>query len=347
MSADTQHGWRVQRWGSDPVWEEFPRPRPGTDEVLVAVDACGVGLTVLNCLNGDIDDDPALLPRVPGHEVVGRVIDAGPGRGGALVGRRVAAYTYLACGACLECMAGRDSRCERLRGWVGVHIDGGYAPFTVLPVHHAIPLPDEVDPVEATVVVDAGATSLHVCGTRAQVTPHDRVAVIGAGGGVGIHMVQMARLFGARVAGLDVDDAKLAALEELGVTPVPSRSFAGVDPDALWPDGRPTVVVDLVGVPDSLQWAANALATGGRMIVLTTFRDRTFPLDPRTMVFSEASVIASRSFSRAELATAGRLLAAGRIRAMLGGVAAPADVLELHEQLRRGSLLGRGALRWT
>jgi len=73
----TQEGWRVHAWGAEPVWERFARPEPGQGEVLVQVYACGVGLTVLNALAGDLGDGPAALPRVPGHELVG---SGGPGR---------------------------------------------------------------------------------------------------------------------------------------------------------------------------------------------------------------------------------------------------------------------------
>ena len=82
-----QTGYRVFTWGEDPTWTSLPIPSPGAGEVLVEVLACGVGLTVLNCINGDLGDDPALLPRVPGHELAGRVVEVGAGVDHALVGR--------------------------------------------------------------------------------------------------------------------------------------------------------------------------------------------------------------------------------------------------------------------
>jgi D-arabinose 1-dehydrogenase-like Zn-dependent alcohol dehydrogenase len=340
-------GYRVHRWGEDPVWEDLPRPAPGPDEVLVEVEACGVGLTVLNATSGHLADDPALLPRVPGHELAGRVVEAGPGAGQALVGRRVVAYFYLVCGVCPECTVGADARCRNLRGWVGVHVDGGYAPWTVLPARNALRVPDELDPVAATVVPDAVATPVHICRTRAKVTPEDRVVVIGAGGGVGTHLVQVAQRYGARVAGLDVGAAKLGLVEELGGAPVDSGDFAAVDPGALWPEGGPTVVVDLIGTVESLAWSTAALAMGGRLVVVTTFPDRTVPLDPRAMVFRELAVFASRYASRAEVGIAADLVATGRVRPVIGTVSGPDGVLDQHRQLRAGTLLGRGALRWT
>jgi D-arabinose 1-dehydrogenase-like Zn-dependent alcohol dehydrogenase len=343
--VEQQAGYRVHQWGGDVRWEEMSRGEPDPGEVEIEVEACGVGLTVLNCIAGNLADDPALLPRVPGHELVGRVRRLGPGADPDLAGRRVVAYFYLSCGSCLECVAGRDSRCRRLAGWVGVHRDGGYAPWTVLPARNVIPIPDDLDPVYATVVPDAVATPVHVCVTRAALTPADRVAVIGAGGGVGIHMVQVAALRGAEVAGLDIHDGKLETLEELGARPVRSDDFTTLDP-AIWPQGPPTVVIDLIGSPASLRWSAEALDMGGRLVVLTTFPDRRADLDPRAMVFRETSVIASRYASRSEVALAGVLVASGRIRPVIGEVVGPDGVPSVHDQLRAGTLLGRGALRW-
>jgi D-arabinose 1-dehydrogenase-like Zn-dependent alcohol dehydrogenase len=343
-----QRGYRLHAWGDEPVREEFPRPQPAEGEVLVEVGACGVGLTVLNAMNGQLrlGGGPDLLPQVPGHELAGRVTEVGPGVAGSLLGRRVVAYFYLACGTCPECLAGRDPRCARLRGFVGVHAPGGYAPWTVLPARNVIPVPEELDPVAATVVPDAVATPVHVCRTRAGVTPADRVAVIGAGGGVGAHMVQVAQLHGARVAGLEAGGDKLALVEELGAVAVPSERFDAVDPGAIWPDGRPTVVVDLLGTEESLSWAVASLHTGGRLVVLTTFPERSFAVEPRRLVFGEVSVIASRYAWRSEVAHAAELVASGRIRPVVGMRGGPEHLPAMHRALREGTLRGRGALVW-
>jgi D-arabinose 1-dehydrogenase-like Zn-dependent alcohol dehydrogenase len=344
--AQAQRGWRVHAWGADPVWEEMPRPRPAAGEVLVQVEACGVGLTVLNCINGDLGDDPALLPRVPGHELVGRVVALGAGVDTRLKGRRVVAYFYLACGSCRWCWSGLQPRCERLAGFVGVHRDGGYAPFVALPAANVVDVPDELDAVAGTVVPDAVATPVHVCGTRARIVPTDRVVVIGAGGGVGAHMVQVAALGGASVAGFDRGDHKLEVVEDLGARAVDSTDFAAVDGGGLWAAGPPTVVIDLLGTSASLAWATGNVAPGGRVVVLTTFPDGTGTLSPRELVFAEASVVGSRYASKAEVATAAELVASGRVRPVIGETVGPDDVLHLHTALRDGALTGRGALTW-
>lgn len=340
-------GYRIHEWDGDLIWESFEIPEPGPGEVLVKVEACSIGLTVLNCIRGDLSNDPSLPPRVPGHELVGRIEAVGAGVASPAPGDRVMAYFYLACGICHACRAGRDSRCENLAGWVGVHRDGGYAPYTVLPAQNALPLPESIPAPDATAIPDAIATPLHVCKTRARVRPGDRVAVIGAGGGVGIHMIQMAKLFGGQVAGLEIAEDKFDAIEELGATPILSRSFDDVDLGEAWEDPEPTVVIDLVGRPASLEWGLNALALGGRMVVLTTFHGVDVPVAPRQMVFNEAALLGSRYASRHELMEAAGLVAAGQIRPIVSRTVGPAEVEEVHDALRAGTLLGRGALDWT
>lgn len=340
-----QSGYRIHAFGHDPTWEDFPIPSPGQGEVLVRVEACGVGLTVLNCINGDLAADPVLLPRVPGHEIAGTVVEVGEGSDPGLTGQRIVAYFYLSCGTCSECRSGESSRCSRLAGWVGVHRDGGYAPWAVLPTLNIIPVPPELDPVAATVVPDAVATPVHVAG-RAAIGKADRVVVLGAGGGVGIHMVQVARLSGAQVAGFDITTDKLAEVERYGGRPVDSSDFSQLDPTALFPEGRPTVVVDFLGAPNAIRWAIEALGPGGRLVALTTFRERPLSLESRELVFGELSLLGSRYARKSEVAEAARLVASGAISPVIGAVVGPDGIPGLHDLLRSGELVGRGALDW-
>ncbi|MGH2735527.1 MAG: alcohol dehydrogenase catalytic domain-containing protein [Actinomycetota bacterium] len=338
-------GWRLHSWGGQPNWEEIVIPGPGPGEILVEVEACGVGLTVLNCINGDLDDSGKLLPLTPGHEVVGRVAALGEGVASPAIGDRVMAYFYLACFRCSRCLEGRESLCENLGGWYGVHRDGGYAPVTVLPAGNAVGLEHDIDPPEATVIPDAVATPVHVCRRRLGLEPGDRVAIIGAGGGVGAHMVQVARACGAVVAGLEVSDDKLSLVEDLGALPVAARDLEAVDLGDF--GGGADAVIDLVGTRSTLGWGLGALRGGGRLCVLTTFRDMTLEIDPRSLVFKECSIVGSRYASRAELEEAADLVASGVVRAVVGEVVDARDVEVLHERLRAGSLRGRGALVWS
>ena len=335
----------IEAWGGPLQLGERPEPVPGDDEALIEVEACGVGLTVLNCIRGDLGDAPQLLPRVPGHELVGRILEVGRGVDPARAGERVMAHFYLFCGHCATCVAGREPMCRRLGGYLGVHRDGGYAQRAAIPARNAVPLPDSIDAAEATAIPDAIATPVHVAG-RAGIGPADRVAVVGAGGGVGIHMAQVARLRGAEVAGLDAVEAKLDFLErELGVRAVDSSDLATVRLPAGW-DAGADVVIDLLGSRASLSWSLANLAPDGRLVVVTTFRDVDVPVSPRDLVLGQAAIVGSRYASRSELSLAAELVARGRITPVVSRRVAVDEVEDAHAALREGTLLGRGALVW-
>jgi len=341
------HGYRIHQWGGPLRWEAFDVPEPQPGEVRIRVEACGIGLTVLNCIRGDLANAAATLPRVPGHEIVGRVESVGRGVTSPGVGQRVMAYFYLVCGACRACAEGQDSLCANLAGWVGVHRDGGYAPFVVLPARNAIAIPDSIGAAQATAIPDAIATPLHVCKTRARITSGDLVVVIGAGGGVGIHMVEMATLLGGHVAGLEAAEPKFDAIRHAGGTPIMSRSFDKIDLKSAWGSSRPTVVIDLLGSRASVAWGMEALALGGRLVVLTTFRNVDLPMSPRDIVLRELTILGSRYASKAELTECAELVVSGRIHPVVSHVVPPEGVEDVHRALRDGTLIGRGALDWN
>lgn len=341
------HGYRLHHWAGPLHWEAFDVPAPRAGEVLVRIEACGIGLTVLNCIRGDLADDQATLPRVPGHEIVGRIEATGREVKSVSVGQRVMAYFYLVCGRCGACQAGLDSLCANLAGWVGVHRNGGYASHTVLPARNVVPLPEGIPAAQATAIPDAIATPLHVCKTRARIVPGDRVAIIGAGGGVGIHMVEMATLFGGVVAGLEPRKDKFSAIREAGGVPVSSRSFDTVDLTPAWGADRPTVVIDSVGSRNSVAWGLASLALGGRFVALTTFRDVALATSPRDLVLRELTVLGSRYASKAELMESADLVATGRIHPVVSQVVPPNRIEDVHRALRQGTLVGRAAVEWS
>jgi propanol-preferring alcohol dehydrogenase len=314
-------------------------PRAGDGEAVVKVEACGVGLTVLNYMNGNQQRRAELLPRIPGHELVGTVVEVGAGVTTPKVGERVMAYFYLACGGCDYCRLAHEPLCRNLRGNVGVAADGGYAEYCALPAFNLLPVPAGIQPVEATAIPDAIATPLHVS-RRAGIAPGDTVMVIGAGGGVGVHMVQMAALFGARVIGADIGAVKLAAAREAGASLTLDLGTTEPQP----PAERPTVVVDLVGAPETLARGLEVLDRRGRLVLLTTFPGVSTPVIPRRLVYDEISLLGSRYASRWEVSRAAELVAEGRIRPVVSAVTSLDRVGELHTRLRARTLIGRGAI---
>lgn len=336
----------IDEWDGPLQVGERPDPSPERGEVLVEVESCAIGLTVLNCIRGDLGNDPADLPRIPGHEVIGRIVECGPGVDPDRAGERVGAYFYLFCGHCKQCLSGHEPLCVNLAGFFGVTRDGGYAERTTLPARNAIAIPEGIDAVSAAAIPDAMVTPVHVS-RLARIQPGDRVAVIAAGGGLGIHMVQVARLYGGRVVGLENDGAKQAYLrDELEIDAADSADFGKVKLPQSW-GGQVDVVVDFLGTQESLEWAQGSLGPNGRMVVLTTFRDLHFRGDPRLLVFQQGSILGSRYASRYEFTLAAELVERGDVRTIVTESVGPDGVDAVHDSLKQGKLLGRGALVWS
>jgi D-arabinose 1-dehydrogenase-like Zn-dependent alcohol dehydrogenase len=179
---------------------------------------------------------------------------------------------------------------------------------------------------------------------RATISPGERVAVLGAGGGVGIHMVQVARAFGAQPFAVDLDTRKLSFLEqELGVPGIASGVLAPQLLPEGW-DGHADVVVDFVGSAVGMQSAMSVLAPGGRLVCLTGHTGESVRAVSRELVFRQLAVLGARYASRAEVLIAADLVRAGYVRPVVSERVGLDGIEPVHEKLRRGTLLGRGAL---
>jgi alcohol dehydrogenase, propanol-preferring len=203
----------VRNWGEAFVIEDRPIPEPKPGEAVMQIHAGGVGLTLLNMRSGRFG---GTTPRVMGHELAGDIVAVGEGVTNVNIGDRTAVYFYLVCAHCRWCRGGRETLCENFGGYVGVHRDGGFAEFVSLPSENFLKIPDGLDYESAAVAADAVNTNWHCMRERARIGPHDTVLLIGAGGGLGVHGVQVAKRFGARVIAADVSDEKLDLAKRWG-----------------------------------------------------------------------------------------------------------------------------------
>ncbi|MDZ7702626.1 MAG: alcohol dehydrogenase catalytic domain-containing protein [Halobacteriales archaeon] len=337
----------LDEWGGELAVREVAVPEPGPGEVRVEVGACGVTRTNENAVQGGLDDDPALTPRIPGHEFAGVVDAVGEGVTDVAPGDRVLAYFYLVCGHCDACRRGDDNQCSNFAGWTGVHTEGAYAEFAVIPAGNALPLADGATVAEGAVAADGVATPVHVC-RRADVGDDDTVLIIGGAGRIGYHLAQVAGLRGAHVLAADVADERLAHAETAGehVTAVDARrdDFVEALREATPHGDGPTVAVDTVGDLDTLRAAWDALAMGGRVVSLTTHHDRVFDAPMWEYVATEASFVGSRYATKDEVVRAARLVADGRVRADVAERLTLDGVADYHARLRAGETRGMAVL---
>jgi propanol-preferring alcohol dehydrogenase len=285
-----------------------------------------------------------------GHELAGDVVAVGDGVSNVRVGDRCAVYFYLTCGHCRRCRGGRETLCENHGGYVGVHVDGGFADYVRLPAGNFLPLPHGLGYEAAAIAADAVNTNWHCMRERARINPHDDVLLVGAGGGVGVHGVQVAKAFGARVIAADISDEKLAFAREWGADEVVNvRSVPDLAAEVRrLTDGKGAdAAVDYVGRDETLQGCIESLGTGGRAVAIGTRAGGNAAIVRSVdLVLTEKTVTGSRHSSRAELLETMEVMARGAIRPAIGRRLPFTDVESLLDDLSAERLLGRGALTY-
>lgn len=322
---------------ADPVAE------PG--EAVARVLACGAGLTIQHIRAGRIKAD---FPRIIGHEITGEIVEVGAGVKALAVGDAVTAYYYLNCGHCRWCLANLEPLCDDSGGNVGRNCDGGYAQYIKLPAHIFIKLPSGLDhrahPAEIGVVTDALATPYKVL-RRARVKAGETVAVFGAGGGVGIHQVMLAKWAKARVIAVDVARDKFDACRKAGADETVDASACDVVEalrDLTHGEGV-DVAIDYVSSTSTLEAGAKALGRRGRLVTLGG-AGQPFRASSLDMLLKEQDLLGSRYVTRVEVLETLDLVARREVWPIVTDVRPLAEAEALHERLERGEITGRAAL---
>ncbi len=328
------------------VLETVPDPVPGPGEAVARVLACGAGLTIHHARAGRI---PLQYPRIIGHEITGEIVAIGAGVTRLKAGDAVTAYFYLNCGHCYWCRINRETLCDNFKGYVGRACDGGYAEYIKLPADNFLTLPEGMDwkkhPAEIGVICDAIATPVKVT-RRARVTPTDTVAVIGAGGGLGVHMLMVSRWAHARkVIAVDTKAAKFESCLKAGADETIDASDDKVAQQLIEHTGGRgvDVVIDFVCTKDTIEAGIAGLNKGGRLMLLAGNGQR-FDADGPTIMRKEIEIMGSRYATKQEVIESLELVARGDLWPMVTEKAPLAEAEAIHQKLETGSITGRAAL---
>jgi propanol-preferring alcohol dehydrogenase len=266
---------------------EIPIPEPGGGELLLRVHACGICRTDLHVVDGELARPK--LPLVPGHQIVGTVVSAGPGADDLGPGARVGVpWLGWTCGNCRFCRTGRENLCERAR-FTGYDIDGGYAEYAVADRRFCFAIPEGYPDLQAAPLLCAG-----LIGYRALRMAGDAERVGFYGFGAAAHILaQVARFEGRRVFALTKpgDAAGQAFARELG---------------AVWAGGtdeRPPEPLDaaILFAPagELVPLALRAVERGGR-VVCAGIHMSDIPSFPYEILWGERSVRSVANLTRAD-----------------------------------------------
>jgi propanol-preferring alcohol dehydrogenase len=322
--------------------QDAPVPSPKADEVLIQVEACGVCHSDLHVADGDQPALKAVTKQrlIPGHEVVGTVVQKGAAVQDLKIGDRVGvAWLHASCGVCEQCREGLENLCRK--GVItGVMVDGGYAEFMCAKASHAIAIPAALNSVEAAPLFCAGVTVYRAL-KHAEAGAGKRVAVVGVGG-LGHLAVQVAKAFGAEVIALDLDESKLAMARELGA----SLALNVSDPESVRTIrklGGVHIAVVTSAAKAAYDSSIRYLRPAGTLCVVG------LPAEPLTfsaltLVGSETRIVGSSVGTREDLKAVLQLAAQGKLRCHTE--VQPLDQInQVFERMRRGQINGRVVLK--
>ncbi len=275
---------------------ELPEPVPAQGEILIRVSACGVCHTELDEIEGRTP--PPRLPVIPGHQVVGRVVENGPGAGRWPVGTRVGvAWIFSACGKCSHCLGGNENLCPHFRA-TGRDANGGYAEFMTVPEAFAHSIPEVFSDSQAAPFLCAGAVgyrSLRLTGLRDGQTLG--LTGFGASGHLVLktvrHQYPRTSIFVfARSA------AERAFALELGA------AWAGDTTER--PPGSCDAIIDTTPAWGPVLEALKNLKSGGRLVINAirkedADRDRLFLLDYPSQLWLEKEIKSVANVTRADV----------------------------------------------
>ncbi|ATE62556.1 alcohol dehydrogenase [Thauera sinica] len=264
---------------------ELPVPVPAAGEILLRVEACGVCRTDLHLIDGELPDP--VLPMVPGHEIVGRVVATGSGVRGVAVGQRMGVpWLGWTCGTCGYCASHRENLCDHAR-FTGYQIHGGYAEYTVADARYCFPLPGAIDAAQAAPLLCAG-----LIGYRALVMAGDARRLGIYGFGAAAHIIAQVAVWQKR----DVlaftrrgDEASQSFARSLGAR------WAGAAEDV------PPVPLDaaLIFAPagELVPAALHAMAKGGT-VVCAGIHMSDIPAFPYRILWGERRIVSVANLTR-------------------------------------------------
>ena len=320
-------------------------PEPGPGEVLVQVVACGAGLTLESIRLGHLGGS---TPRILGHEYSGTVAALGVGVEGWREGDPVTGSFYLFCGNCVMCASGRETLCLNNKGNIGAKIDGAFAEYVIVPARNLVRIPVGVVLREAGIIADAVATPYHIARERARIVAGQRVAVIGAGGGVGIHMLQVAKAFGAFVIAVERDAEKLRHLQDIAIDALIDASSEAWQSDLEQAaNNQLDVCIDFVGSPETTSKGLAALGRGGTFVIagampsLRADKNAVISAAPMYLVNKEISILGTRYATRAEIARSLELVRDSKVRPIIGASFPLEQAEAALEAIRQNQVFGR------
>lgn len=326
---------------------DVPIPEMRPTDVLIRVESCGVCFHDVVTRNGVLRRG-IKMPVIPGHEVSGVIEKIGPHVFGFKPGDRVTTTQRRhICGHCTYCRSSRETSCNDREFLGDIGLNGGYAEFVAVQQDGVCHIPQGVSFNQAAITSCAIGTELNAVRDVGKVKMGEKVLVTGAGGGLGVHGIQLARLAGAYVIAVTSSTEKQKIILENGAHEVllveRGEDFSGAVKEATGGNGV-DVVIDNVGSP-TFEATRRSLAIGARWIFVGQVTGDFVKLNPAQLFMRDISILSAKSTSKRQLQDALDLVARGDIKPVITGEMSIENAAQAHSDVEAGRSTGRIILK--
>jgi NADPH:quinone reductase-like Zn-dependent oxidoreductase len=322
-------------------YEDAPDPvLTSPDQTLVRVKACALNrLDIWGRIGPPYSKPP--LPHIPGCDISG-VVEEVPSHEKELQrGMEVIVSPGIGCGRCERCLSGMENQCRRY-SIIGNEVDGGYAELVAVPTRNVLHKPERMDFVQAASIPLVFLTAYHMLVTKAKVQAGETVLVWGAGSGVGIAAIQVAKAYDANVIATAGSDQKLRKAVELGADYTVNHRTAKVSEEARkYTDGRGVDVV--VEHPGKATWeeSLRSVAKGGRVVTCGATTGYDAVTDLRYVFSREVTIFGSYMGGGGELLRVLELFKQRRLRPVVD-IAMPLErARDAQVRMEKGEQFGK------
>jgi len=323
--------------------EDIDMPKPKSNSVLIKIEAASYNYNDLWGIWGEPIKIP--MPHISGSDAAGKVVELGDNvTGNIKVGDRVVVHPNLTCRVCQECTSGREYDCKSRQVW-GFQTGpfwGAFAQFTPMPEVNVVRIPDNVSFNEAAAISMVGMTSWHMLVTRASIRPGQMVLIMGAGSGMGIAGIQIAKLFNCDVIATAGNDDKMNKCMQLGADFVVNHRESDWYKKVRQIVGKQgvDVIYEHIGKTVFPQ-AISLLKMGGTLVTTgaTTGYDST--IDLRYLFFKGTNLLGATQGTKAGLEEVIGWVSKGKIKPVVDTILPFNNMVEGHIKMANSQLFGK------